>query len=37
VSLDRPRIVPGTASAETDFQQSMFSTVLRYALARMRR
>ncbi len=32
VSLDRPRIVPDKASAETDFQQSMFSTVLRYAL-----
>ena len=32
VSLDRPPIAPGTASAETDFQQSMFTTVLRYAL-----
>jgi signal transduction histidine kinase len=32
VSLDRPPIAPGTASAEADFQQSMFTTVLRYAL-----
>jgi signal transduction histidine kinase len=32
VSLDRPPIVPGTASAEADFHQSMFITVLRYAL-----
>jgi len=32
VSLDRPRIETGKASAETDFQQSMFTTVLRYAL-----
>ena len=32
VSLDRPRIAASKASAETDFQQSMFSTVLRYAL-----
>ena len=32
VSLDRPRIAPGKASAESDFQQSMFTTVLRYTL-----
>jgi signal transduction histidine kinase len=32
VSLDRARIAPGEASAETDFQESMFTTVLRYAL-----
>jgi signal transduction histidine kinase len=32
VSLDRPPIAPGTTSAEADFQQSMFTTVLRYAL-----
>jgi signal transduction histidine kinase len=32
VSLDRPPIASGTASAEADFQQSMFTTVLRYAL-----
>jgi signal transduction histidine kinase len=32
VSLDRPRIAPRTAAGETDFQQSMFTTVLRYAL-----
>ncbi len=32
VSLDRPRIAADKASAEADFQQSMFSTVLRYAL-----
>jgi len=32
VSLDRPPIAPGTASAEADFQQSMFTTALRYAL-----
>ncbi len=32
VSLDRPRIAPAKTSAETDFQQSMFTTVLRYAL-----
>jgi signal transduction histidine kinase len=32
VSLDRPRIAPAEASAESDFQQSMFTTVLRYAL-----
>jgi signal transduction histidine kinase len=32
VSLDRSRIATGTAAAETDFQQSMFTTVLRYAL-----
>ena len=32
VSLDRPRMAPDKASAETDFQQSMFTTVLRYAV-----
>jgi signal transduction histidine kinase len=32
VSLDRARIAPGEAPAESDFQQSMFTTVLRYAL-----
>ena len=32
ISLDRPRIEPATASAETDFPHSMFSAVLRYAL-----
>ena len=32
VSLDRPRITTGKASAETDFHQSMFTAVLRYAL-----
>ena len=32
VSLDRPPIAPGTASTGADFQQSMFTTVLRYAL-----
>lgn len=32
VSLDRPRMAPAKASAETDFQQSMFTTVLRYAV-----
>jgi signal transduction histidine kinase len=32
VSLDRPKIEPGNTSAETDFHQSMFSTVLRYTL-----
>ena len=32
VSLDRPRIATDKASAEADFQQSMFTTVLRYAL-----
>ena len=32
VSLDRPLIAPGRASAEADFQQSMFTTVLRYTL-----
>ena len=32
VSLDRPPIAQGAASAEADFQQSMFTTVLRYAL-----
>jgi signal transduction histidine kinase len=32
VSLDRPRIKMDKASAETDFRQSMFTTVLRYAL-----
>jgi signal transduction histidine kinase len=32
VSLDRPRVESGRASAETDFQHSMFTTVLRYAL-----
>ena len=32
VSLDRPRITPAKASAETDFQHAMFTTVLRYAL-----
>jgi len=32
ISLDRPRIGPENAPAETDFHQSMFTTVLRYAL-----
>jgi signal transduction histidine kinase len=32
VSLDRPRLAPDQTSAELDFQHSMFSTVLRYAL-----
>ncbi len=32
VSLDRPRMAPAKASAETDFQHAMFTTVLRYAL-----
>jgi signal transduction histidine kinase len=32
VSLDRPRLSPDPSSAELDFQHSMFSTVLRYAL-----
>ncbi len=32
VSLDRPAIAPGKAPSETDFQQSMFMTVLRYTL-----
>ena len=32
VSLDRPRIAPDNASAETDFRQSMFAAVLRHAL-----
>jgi signal transduction histidine kinase len=32
VSLDRPRMAAATAPAEPDFQQSMFTTVLRYAL-----
>ena len=32
VSLDRPRLAPATASAETDFHQSMFTTLLRYAV-----
>ena len=32
ISLERPRIEPASASAETDFPHSMFSAVLRYAL-----
>ena len=32
VSLDRPRITARAGSAESDFQHSMFSAVLRYAL-----
>ncbi len=32
VSLDRPRLAPGKASTESDFQLSMFTSVLRYAL-----
>ncbi len=32
VSLDRPRITTREASAEADFQQSMFTTMLRFAL-----
>ena len=32
VSLDRPRIATVTASAETDFQHTMFTAVLRFAL-----
>jgi signal transduction histidine kinase len=32
VSLDRPRIRPAGVSAETDFQHSMFTSMLRYAL-----
>ena len=32
VSLDRPRMAPANASAETDFRSSMFTAVLRYAL-----
>lgn len=32
VSLDRPPIAHSEAAAETDFQRSMFATLLRYAL-----
>lgn len=32
VSLDRPRLAPAAASAQADFQHSMFTAVLRYAL-----
>ena len=32
VSLDRPPIAPEPESAQADFQQSMFATMLRYAL-----
>ncbi len=32
VSLDRPPVATGKESAEADFPQSMFTTVLRYAL-----
>ena len=32
VSLERPAVAQGTASSETDFQLTMFTTVLRYTL-----